>query len=38
MTEYVCGWVLREMAAQADQDRLNDLVNLKYQKLGMQRR
>lgn len=37
ITEYQAGWVLRELAAQADQDRLADLVNQKYQKLGQRK-
>ena len=32
VTEYTCGSVLRELAAQADEHRLNDLVNHYYQK------
>lgn len=32
VTEYITGHVLRELAAQADQDRLNDIINAKLQK------
>lgn len=37
VTEFRAGWVLQELAAQADQDRLTDLVNHRLQKIGQRR-